>query len=94
MEKFRKYFLAALFILMVGTICLGACSSAPAQVVEPTATTQISSPTPVEEVETAAAPVEEPEMVDQCISCHTEKQMLVDTAKPEEEVISENEGAG
>jgi hypothetical protein len=32
--------------------------------------------------------------VDFCIECHTDKEMLIDTAKPEEEVISENEGEG
>ena len=31
---------------------------------------------------------------DQCINCHTDKQALIDTAKPEEEVESENEGEG
>lgn len=31
---------------------------------------------------------------DECILCHIEKQLLIDTAKPEEEVIAENEGAG
>ena len=93
MNKFRKHFKIALFILMVGTICLGACSSAPTQKVEPTATTQIASPTTVVEVEPTAL-VEEREEVDQCVSCHSDKQMLIDTAKPEEEVISENEGAG
>ena len=29
-----------------------------------------------------------------CIECHSDKQLLIDTAKPEEVVIAENEGEG
>ncbi|MCA9921650.1 MAG: hypothetical protein KC421_04725 [Anaerolineales bacterium] len=32
--------------------------------------------------------------VDYCFDCHVDKEMLIDTADPEEEVISENEGEG
>jgi len=32
--------------------------------------------------------------VDYCIECHTDQQALIDTAKPQEEVHSENEGEG
>lgn len=31
---------------------------------------------------------------DTCTDCHTDKDMLIDTADPVEEVISENEGEG
>lgn len=31
---------------------------------------------------------------DACVDCHTDQQMLIDTADPVEEVESENEGAG
>lgn len=34
------------------------------------------------------------ETPDECVNCHTDKQMLIDTAKPEEEVVSEDEGEG
>jgi hypothetical protein len=48
--------------------------------------------------ETAAVVPEQPaaesESADECLHCHTDKDMLVDTASPEEEVISENEGEG
>lgn len=43
-------------------------------------------------VETAVTPTEEP--VDECLSCHIDKEMLIATADPEEEVISESEGEG
>ena len=42
--------------------------------------------------ETAVTPTVEP--VDECLSCHIDKEMLIATADPEEEVITENEGEG
>ena len=59
--------------------------------------------TPEEEV--AAAPTEAPEaepteevasepQVDNCVECHNDQQMLIDTADPVAEVVSENEGEG
>ncbi len=42
-------------------------------------------------VETAVTP-ETP--IDECLACHIDKEMLIATADPEEEVISENEGEG
>ena len=43
--------------------------------------------------EPTEVPMEEPQ-ANYCVECHTDKDMLIDTARPEEEVISENEGAG
>ncbi|WP_322506899.1 hypothetical protein [Anaerolinea sp.] len=57
-----------------------------AQVAEPTA-----QPTP--EVPPTAIPTPTPK-VDTCLECHTDKDRLIDTAKPEEKVVSESEGAG
>lgn len=60
-------------------------------------------------VETAVPPTDEPATpepivvptliaeiaaVDSCLECHTDKDRLIDTADPEEEVITENEGEG
>ncbi len=42
--------------------------------------------------ETAETPTEE--TVDECLTCHIDKEMLIATADPEEEVISESEGEG
>ena len=41
---------------------------------------------------TEAAPAQVSE--DACLDCHSDQQMLIDTAAPVEEVESENEGAG
>ena len=49
------------------------------------------TPTTVQEVEEAPSP--EP-VSNTCIDCHQDKQALIDSAKVEEEVISENEGQG
>jgi hypothetical protein len=54
---------------------------------------------PAEETtaDTAPEPTELPTeeaQVNYCVECHGDKDMLIDTAKPEQEVISENEGAG
>lgn len=38
------------------------------------------------------AVIEEP--IDECLACHIDKEMLIATADPEEEVINENEGEG
>lgn len=42
----------------------------------------------------AAAVITDTIPVDYCFDCHVDKEMLIDTADPEEEVISENEGEG
>lgn len=45
-----------------------------------------------EPVEVQSGPT--PEVVDECLNCHIDKQRLIDTAKQEEVVVSENEGEG
>lgn len=42
-------------------------------------------------VEVAAA---QPDGVDYCLDCHTDKEMLINTAAPEEVVETESEGEG
>lgn len=55
----------------------------PTETVAPTPT---SEPTPTEEAVAEAA--------DQCLACHSDKEQLIDTAKPEEKVPSESSGVG
>ncbi|MBN2043926.1 MAG: hypothetical protein JW757_02800 [Anaerolineales bacterium] len=39
-------------------------------------------------------PTDVPEMADECSTCHSDKERLIDTAAPVVEVEEENEGAG
>lgn len=86
-------FAIALVTAVFGTGCSGAPAAEgpiamqPANL-EPTAVI----PTPTEE--TAVLPTATPEPVDECLICHVNKDELIQTADPVEEVISENEGEG
>jgi len=80
---------AILFLLAV--LLLGSCQAA---TVEPTATEAIATEeptaTPVPLTETVVV-----EVVDYCISCHTDKEELIATARvEEEEAEGESSGVG
>ena len=65
----------------------------------PTATVEKEEPSPEpvqteESLESDSDDVMAAEEMSACINCHTDKTMLIDTAAPQEEVESENEGAG
>jgi hypothetical protein len=62
--------------------------AAPTATASPTNTSVPASPTPVN------TPTEVAAAVDYCIDCHTDKDALILTAKPEEEKEKESEGAG
>jgi len=47
------------------------------------------APIPELTEEVAAEP-----QVDRCVECHTDQQVLIDTANPVAEIVSENEGQG
>lgn len=88
--KLRKsVFIGCLFWI----IFLASCSSAAnrGNVVEETETE--ASPTATSQM-VLVLPTEASEEVNECLVCHADKQALIDTAEPEEEVESENEGAG
>lgn len=83
----RKLF--AGILLGAGLVLLAGCGTSPAATTEAPVKTEAATEAP-------AAPAAAPavETVDNCVDCHTNKQMLIDTAKPEEPVESESEGVG
>jgi hypothetical protein len=86
-----------LFIALVVTSCTSkeVTPTAEQSVVEVQATEDAAV---VNEGDSAEAVVEETAVTqkptDECLACHVDKEMLIATADPEEEVISENEGEG
>ncbi|GIV62849.1 MAG: hypothetical protein AB1457_14675 [Chloroflexota bacterium] len=83
MEKLRIWLglLAGVLILLAG--CARATPSVPVT----------NTPLPTQPVVPTATLTTEPQ-VNYCVECHTDKDRLIQTAKPEEEVIEESEGAG
>jgi hypothetical protein len=93
-------------LLLVAFGLTGCGSEEPVPAVEGVAEVEIAA-VEVQATETAAV-VEEGDMgdalveetavtqkpTDECLACHVDKEMLIATADPEEEVISENEGEG
>lgn len=95
---FKTISLLVSLLLLVGTLVLTGCQTA-----ESDETTQVANAEPeLLETVTAVSPTEEapaeptiePLPIDNCLDCHTNKDLLIQTADPEEEVISENEGEG
>ena len=89
--KITKHLFITLILSVAHTWTFGCSPNAPEQ----------ENPTqePTEEVNQEPTlppptPTGEPEMANHCLDCHTDKDRLISTAKPEEEIISENEGAG
>ena len=85
-------------LLLLGAVAVTGCQTA-----ESATSTEVVNVEPeVVETATAVSPTEEPVAetaevsvpVDNCLDCHTNKDLLIQTADPEEEVISENEGEG
>jgi hypothetical protein len=67
--------------------------------IKPTATVETEEPSPEPEETNEPEDSEtgeevSPEEISACIECHTDKTMLIETSAPQEEVESENEGAG
>ena len=85
-------------LLLIGVVALAGCQPAdsnPPEVVanvEPVLLETATAVAPTEEPVTD--PTAEPIPIDNCLDCHTNKELLIQTADPEEEVIKENEGAG
>ncbi len=97
------HYLILLLALPVMIIGLAGCATPEAAdvsgeavaevVLEPTAAP--ATPTDDASVESELeAEVVEPSEPDNCLDCHSNKELLIDTADPVEEVINENEGEG
>lgn len=87
--------LGVLLVLLAGCSSAAPSPTATNPPVEPTVAAP--GPTAAEAAATATtAPTatEEIAEVDQCVECHTDKDQLISTAKVEEEVEKESEGAG
>ncbi|MCA9957654.1 MAG: hypothetical protein R3E31_28600 [Chloroflexota bacterium] len=54
----------------------------------------VNTPTNQSQIEPTDALTTTETAVDECLACHIDKEQLIATADPEEEVISENEGEG
>ena len=79
MRKIWPVFLTIFLMLLTG--CQGATPE------EPVPTDTVVAPT--------AEPMEEPVVEENfCLSCHTDKEQLIATAKPEEVVEEESSGVG
>ena len=96
-SRHRPRYIPLMSILLLAVaLALSACGSAAADTivapesVQPTAEihpTQASNPD--SEVEVSVD-----NTTSECVDCHTDKQRLIDTAKPEEEHTSESSGVG
>lgn len=81
-------------LLGVGLALLAGCGTATAPSAETPAKTVAATRIMVASETATAAPTATEEAKDSCVDCHTDKQMLIDTAKPEEVKESESEGVG
>ena len=79
-----------LFLMsMLCLLYLTGCNTATPAPEPTTVATKTSEPAPTPE------PTMEPtEMVDYCVSCHTDKEQLISTAKPVVEAEAESSGVG
>ncbi len=102
MRNIKWYLLILLLVLLV----VGCSQVAePAQVIAPTENPEETLVSPNANLTESVEPTATSEVVlleptptevpaDECLNCHTDKQRLIDTAKPEEEVVSESSGEG
>ncbi len=62
------------------------------EVVETAVTPTITTTSPITDTTTTLPPT--PETIDECLACHVDKDLLIETAAPIEEVVVESDGEG
>ena len=62
------------------------------EVVETAVTPTITTTAPITDTISAIPPT--PETIDECLACHVDKKLLIETAAPVEEVVVESDGEG
>jgi hypothetical protein len=81
-------------LLVIGLAACATQTAVPAQIAPPIS----QAPPTAAPTEGVVIPTDEPiaelETINQCLVCHTDKDMLIETAAPEVEVIKESEGVG
>ena len=92
MQKVRYF-----SILMIVTLWLSSCTPANVSAslnnaIVPVSDSQSEEVSPTNEL--AAAESDEPQVENECLNCHADKQRLIDTAKEEEIVEAESSGVG
>jgi hypothetical protein len=92
----RSLNIRVIFLLLVGSLLIAACGQQVATEIQPPSSSSVApEPAPVSEAPVMVAePVALVETPDECLLCHTDKQRLIDTAKPEEDLEAENKGEG
>lgn len=73
-------------LLLILVILVTSCKS--------TDVPQVTETPGAEDPSTDSTPIVEGVFLNECRNCHTDKQRLIDTAKPEEVVEKESSGAG
>lgn len=91
------------FAVAAMTLMLAGCGSGPASPVSEITSSDVElepaavDVSPTDEPASTPVVIEEilaPLQPDTCVDCHTDKDLLIATADPVEEVINENEGEG
>ncbi len=87
-----------IFLILALAVVFSSCQSEPA--LEPVSTTESVSvgasvvPTAQTPLDDAVQVVQDPRSGNECLVCHSDQQALIDSAKPQVVVASENSGEG
>jgi len=82
--------LLRILVMFFALVLISACTSKGSETPVPPTAVDIQ---PTKVLVQVVEPTAEPQQ-DNCVDCHTDKSQLIDTAKPEEVVEKESEGAG